>query len=218
MPLHSVVQRSRIAFSMKIVLETAPVKAANSASTLRSANAQPSHTFHGTGGQSGTRLCQYGCTCPAATYLWRWQTPSPPGCSDNSRGRKRECHAHIHHHWPPREVHKEVTALRIALGARRELCRIGGAAGVCGSSSTGGSGGIGWGGGGYGRALRWPGAAVALASAGAAVAEAVPGAAAAECPRRWVAHDSGVTMPPQTECSPSTMFTLLAMPLLTNAR
>ena len=39
MPRHSVVERSRIAFSMKIFLETAPVEAANSASSWRSANA-----------------------------------------------------------------------------------------------------------------------------------------------------------------------------------
>ena len=39
MPRHSVVERSRIAFSMKIFLETAPVEAANSASSWKSANA-----------------------------------------------------------------------------------------------------------------------------------------------------------------------------------
>ena len=39
MPRHSVVERSRIAFSMKIFLETAPAEAANSASSWRSANA-----------------------------------------------------------------------------------------------------------------------------------------------------------------------------------
>ena len=39
MPRHSVVERSRIAFSMKIFLETAPVEAVNSASSWRSANA-----------------------------------------------------------------------------------------------------------------------------------------------------------------------------------
>ena len=39
MPRHSVVERSRIAFSLKIFLETAPVEAAKSASTWRSANA-----------------------------------------------------------------------------------------------------------------------------------------------------------------------------------
>ena len=38
-PPHSVVERSRIAFSMTIYLETAPVEAANSASSWRSANA-----------------------------------------------------------------------------------------------------------------------------------------------------------------------------------
>ena len=39
MPRHSVVERSCIAFSMKIFLETAPVEAANSASSWRTANA-----------------------------------------------------------------------------------------------------------------------------------------------------------------------------------
>ena len=39
MPRHSVVERSHIAFSMKIFLETAPVQAANFASSWRSANA-----------------------------------------------------------------------------------------------------------------------------------------------------------------------------------
>ena len=39
MPRHSVVERSHIAFSMKIFLETALVEAANSASSWTSANA-----------------------------------------------------------------------------------------------------------------------------------------------------------------------------------
>ena len=39
MPRHSVVERLRIAFSMKIFLETVPVEATNSASSWRSANA-----------------------------------------------------------------------------------------------------------------------------------------------------------------------------------
>ena len=56
---------------------------------------------------------------------------SPPGCGGNRRGRKRVCHAHVHHHkWPPREVQEDVTAVGVALGARRELCRAVGAAGV----------------------------------------------------------------------------------------
>ena len=36
---HSVVERSRIAFSLKIISETAPVEAANSASSWRGVNA-----------------------------------------------------------------------------------------------------------------------------------------------------------------------------------
>ena len=47
MPRHSVVERSRIAFSMKIFLETAPVEAANSASSWRILHcvASPCHSF-----------------------------------------------------------------------------------------------------------------------------------------------------------------------------
>ena len=56
MPRHSVVQRSRIAFSMKIFLETAPVEAANSASSWRSANA-------------GGRARQ---TCVTSTLAYPW--------------------------------------------------------------------------------------------------------------------------------------------------
>ena len=39
MPRHSVVERSRIAFYMNFFLETAPIEAANSASSWRSAHA-----------------------------------------------------------------------------------------------------------------------------------------------------------------------------------
>ena len=39
---------------------------------------QPGHTFHGTGGQSGTRLYQYGRTCPAPTQIWLELDPQPP--------------------------------------------------------------------------------------------------------------------------------------------
>ena len=60
------------------------------------------------------------------------------------------CHAHVHHHWQPREVLEEVTALGVAMGARREPFRTGGAAGVVGGRSTGGCGGIGRGGWGCG--------------------------------------------------------------------
>ena len=60
-------------------------------------------------------------------------------------------HAHVHHHWPPREVQEQVTALGVALGAWRESCRAGGAAGVGGGSCrTRGCGGVGRGGRGYG--------------------------------------------------------------------
>ena len=46
--------------------------------------------------------------------------PSPPGCSDNCRGRKWACPAHTNHHWPPRDVQEEVIALGITLGARQD--------------------------------------------------------------------------------------------------
>ena len=51
-------------------------------------------------------------------------------------------HTHGHHHWPPREVEEEVTALGVVLGAWRELSRAGGAAGVGGGCRTKGCGGI----------------------------------------------------------------------------
>ena len=51
-------------------------------------------------------------------------------------------HAHVHHHWPPREVQEQVTALQVALGALREPSRAGGAAGVGCGCRTGGCGGI----------------------------------------------------------------------------
>ena len=80
---------------------------------------------------------------------------SPPGCGGNRRGRKRVCHAHFHHHWPPREVHEEATALGVALGARLEPCRASGAAAAGAGCSTGGAGD--WDRGeGLQRALRWP--------------------------------------------------------------
>ena len=80
MPRRSVVERSGIAFSMTIFLETAPVKVSNSASSWRSVNAggPPNRTFHGTGGQSGTRLYLYGRTCPASTHLRLRQIPQSP--------------------------------------------------------------------------------------------------------------------------------------------
>ena len=73
---------------------------------------------------------------------------NPLGRGGNRRGRTRVCHAHVHHHWPPREVQEEVTALRVALGSWRVPCRTGGAAGVGGGRSAGGCRGIvrgGWG-------------------------------------------------------------------------
>ena len=58
------------------------------------------------------------------------------------------CQAHVHHHRLPREVQEEVTALGVALEARREPCRAGGVGGGCSSGRCGGSwrGGRGYGG------------------------------------------------------------------------
>ena len=89
------------------------------------------------------------CTCtatpaPLQCIFCLGRQSCPSGCGGHCSGRKRVCHAHVHHHWPARdpEVQEEVTALGIALGARREPCRTGGAAGVGGGRSTGGYGGI----------------------------------------------------------------------------
>ena len=108
--------------------------------------ASPAVRFMGQGDKAA-------CACTSTAVLVLIQRtfsfgrhPSHPGYSDNRRGRKRVCHAHVHHHWTPREVQEEVTALGIALGARREPCCTGGAAGVGGSSSTEGCEGIGCGG------------------------------------------------------------------------
>ena len=106
---------------------------------------------------------------------------SPPGRGGNRRGRMRVCHARVHHHWPPREVHEGVTALGVGLGARRELCRTGGAAGMGGGRSIGGLEELNEGSGtmaGVGGATITLDAAAALATARA---EASPGATAAEC-------------------------------------
>ena len=40
--------------------------------------AQPGHTVHGTAGQTGTRLHQYGRTRPASTQLWLQPPPQSP--------------------------------------------------------------------------------------------------------------------------------------------
>ena len=187
MPRHSAVERSRIAFSIKMFWETAPVKAVNSASSWRIA--------HAGGGSSAVRFMGHGDKAARARTCTALLVPlqrifgfgghsSPPGCSGNRRGRERVCHAHVQHHWPPREVQEEVTALGVALGARREPWRTGGAAGVGGGCSTGACGGFGAGGAAMAGIAVAPaalGAAAALATAGAAAAEASPGAIAAEC-------------------------------------
>ena len=147
MPQHSVVERSHIAFSMKIIWETAPVEAANSTSSWRSAN--------GGGGRPTVHLMGQGdkaarartCTAVLVTlqhFFGFGRHPIPPSYGGNRRGRKRVSHTYVHHQWLPREVQEEVTALGVALGAWREPCRAGGAAGVGGGCRTavcGGGGG-----------------------------------------------------------------------------
>ena len=119
MPRHIVVERWRIAFSMKILLATAPGEAANSASSWRRANAG--------GASPAVRIMAQGdkaaraCTCtavlvPLQRVFGFCRHSSPPGCGGNQKGRKRVCHAHVHHHWPPREVQEEVAAPGVALG------------------------------------------------------------------------------------------------------
>ena len=85
------------------------------------------------------------CTCtatpaPLQCIFCLGRQSCPSGCGGHCSGRKRVGHAHVHHHWPAREpeVQEEVTALGVALGARREPCRTGGAAGVGGGRSSSG--------------------------------------------------------------------------------
>ena len=70
LPRHHVVERSRMAFPIKSVSETAPGEAADSTISWRSgkAGSQLGHTYHGTGGRSSTRRHQYVRTCPASSY------------------------------------------------------------------------------------------------------------------------------------------------------
>ena len=62
MPLHSVVERSRMAFSVNSVLETAPAEAAGSAASWSSFKVgEPARPYvcGDRGGQSGTHLYKY---------------------------------------------------------------------------------------------------------------------------------------------------------------
>ena len=122
------------------VLETAPVEAASSASSWGSANAgggSPAVRFMGQGDKAARTITSAAVLVPLQRIFGCSRYSSPPGCGANRRGRKRVCHAHVHHHWPPREVQEEVTALGAALGPRREPCRTGGAARVSAGRSTG---------------------------------------------------------------------------------
>ena len=90
------------------------------------------HTFHGTGGEHGTRLCQYRCTCPASTHLWIWQTPQATvATAEDTSG--RVTHMSTTTGCPGR------CRRRSPLGAWREPCRTDSAGAACGS--TGGCGG-----------------------------------------------------------------------------
>ena len=117
---------------------------------------RPAVSFMGQG-DKGARACT--CTAvlvPLQRIFGFGRHPSPPGCGGNRRGRKRVSHTHFHHHWPPREVQEEVTALGVVLGAWREPCCAGGAAGVGGGCRTGVCGGVWVRGEGLRRAVRLP--------------------------------------------------------------
>ena len=108
--------------------------------------ARPAVRFMGQGDKAARAPTCTAVLVPLQRIFGFGRHPSPPGCGGSRRGRKRACHAHVHHHWPPRDVQEEVTALGVALGARRKSCRAGGAAGLGGGCSTVGLRGIGRGG------------------------------------------------------------------------
>ena len=80
MPPHSVVERSRTAFSMKIFLETPESRpqTLQAHGEMQTLGAPPGRTFHWIEGQSGTHPYLYGRTCPASTHLWLRRTPQSP--------------------------------------------------------------------------------------------------------------------------------------------
>ena len=84
MPGHSVVERSRIAFSITIFLETAPGEAANSEAhgKAQTLGGQPGRTIHGIGPRTCTAVL-----VPLQRVFGRYS--GPPGCGGNRGGRRR---------------------------------------------------------------------------------------------------------------------------------
>ena len=116
---------------------------------------RPAVSFMGKGDKAARARTCTAVLVPLQRIFGFGRHPSPLGCGGNRRGRKRVSHTHVHHHWPPREVQEQVTAVGVALGAWRESCRAGGAAGVGGGCCRArGCGGVGRGGRGYGGRLR----------------------------------------------------------------
>ena len=145
----------------------------------------PGRTFHGTGGQSGTRPYLYGRTCPASIHLWLRQLPQSPRLRQQpQRTQVGESHTRL----PPLAAPGGTGGGHRAGGhagsvARAESCRW--RRRVGGGYRTGGAGGLSAGGGataGGAVATAALGAATALAAAGMAAADASPGATAAGCP------------------------------------
>ena len=98
-------ESSHIAFSMTVLLETAPVEAANSAISWRTETMGAIWAIRfiregggGEGGEFGTFLYQCVRTCPAPTHVWLPQTPQSSKPNESCRGRKQVCPAHVHHH------------------------------------------------------------------------------------------------------------------------
>ena len=81
----------------------------------------PGRTFHGTGGQSGTRPYLYGRTCPASTHLWLRQTPQ----SRRLRRQPKRTQAGESHTRPP-----PLAAQGGVGGGHRAAGRAGSVAGV----------------------------------------------------------------------------------------
>ena len=149
MPRHSVVERSRIAFSVKIFLETAPVEAANSASSWRSANA---------GGPTRPYVWDRGpkwhMPVPVRPYLSRFNaslasedTPVPQAAAATEEDASG-CVTHTSTTGRPGRYRRR--SPRCGSRWERGGSYAGGAAGVGGGCSAGGCGGIGRGGRGYG--------------------------------------------------------------------
>ena len=82
MPRRSVVERLRIAYTMKIfgrLLQLRP-RTLQACGEVQAQGAQPGRTFHGTGGQSGTHRYLYGRFLPLQSIFGFGRHPSPPGC------------------------------------------------------------------------------------------------------------------------------------------